>query len=245
MTLKTIIEDNDTHGGRAFDWVIQFWILASVVCFSLQTLPNLDESFLQSLFWIETVIVLIFTVEYALRIYVADRKFDYIFSFYGLIDLIAIAPFYLTFGTDLSSARVVRMLRLFRLLKLVRYNQALQRFGRAFVISREELILFGMITLVLLYLSAAGIYFFENEAQPEKFASIFHSFWWAVATLTTVGYGDVYPITTGGRLFTFFVLLIGLGIVAFPGGVIASALTKVRMDEEEEKREQEATEQAK
>ena len=91
------------------------------------------------------------------------------------------------------------------------------------------------VTLVLIYFAAIGIYYFENEAQPEHFSSIFDSLWWSIVTLTTVGYGDVYPITVGGRIFTFFILLIGLGIVAIPTGIISSSLTKVvEPDSEEE-----------
>ncbi len=139
----------------------------------------------------EKFIIIIFTLEYLLRIYVADRKFGYALSFYGLIDLMAIIPFYISLGVDLRSLRIFRMLRLFRLMKLFRYNKAIQRFSRAFVDAKEEVVLFSVVTSMLLYLSAVGIYYFENEAQPEAFKSIFHSLWWAVATLTTVGYGDV------------------------------------------------------
>ena len=114
----------------------------------------------------------------------------------------------------------------------MRYNRALVRFSRAITLAREEIILFLGVTLGLLYFAAVGIYYFEHQAQPEEFASIFHSLWWAVATLTTVGYGDVYPITVGGRIFTFFILLIGLGIVAVPAGLLASALAKSRDMEE-------------
>jgi voltage-gated potassium channel len=85
---------------------------------------------------------------------------------------------------------------------------------------------------MLLYFSAVGIYYFENDAQPEKFASVFHSLWWSVATLTTVGYGDIYPVTVGGKVFTFLVLLIGLGIVSVPAGLVASALSKARQLED-------------
>ena len=94
------------------------------------------------------------------------------------------------------------------------------------VIIKEELFLFLILSSFLLFLSAVGIFYFENPAQPEVFASVFHSLWWAVATLTTVGYGDIYPITVGGKIFTSIMLFIGLGIVAVPTGLIASALTK-------------------
>ncbi|HJP39115.1 MAG TPA: ion transporter, partial [Gammaproteobacteria bacterium] len=130
------------------------------------------------------------------------------------------------------AVRAFRLLRVFRLLKLQRYSKALDRFGKALVIAKEEVIIFLFATFLLLYLSAVGIYYFENAAQPEAFKSIFHSLWWAVTTLTTVGYGDVYPITAGGRIFTFFILMLGLGIVAVPAGLVASSLSEVRENEE-------------
>ena len=99
------------------------------------------------------------------------------------------------------------------------------------------MMLFFLVTAMLIFLSATGIYFFEHEAQPEAFASVFHSLWWAVVTLTTVGYGDVYPITTGGRVFTFFVLIMGVGIVTVPAGLIATALTKARELDDKNKSE--------
>jgi voltage-gated potassium channel len=233
MDIKGIVERSDTPVGRVFDFSVQSLILLSIITFSIETLPNLDAATIDILQLTETVIVALFTLEYLLRLYVADRKIGYVFSFYGLIDLIAIIPFYISSGIDLRSLRIFRMLRLIRLIKLVRYSKAICRFSRALSIAKEEIILFGVVTIMLLYLSAVGIYYFEKEAQPEAFKSIFHSLWWAVATLTTVGYGDVYPITIGGRIFTFFILMIGLGIVAVPAGLLASALSKARMEHQE------------
>lgn len=233
MDIKEIVEKNDTRSGRVFDFFVQVLILVSIITSSIETLPNLEVDTRRLLQSTETVVVVLFTLEYLLRLYVADRKIRYIFSFYGLIDLAAIIPFYISSGIDLRSLRIFRMLRLFRLMKLFRYSKAIRRFSRAFSIAKEEIVLFGVVTIMLLYLSAVGIYYFENEAQPEAFKSIFHSLWWAVATLTTVGYGDVYPITVGGRIFTFFILMIGLGIVAVPAGLLASALSKARMEDQE------------
>jgi voltage-gated potassium channel len=110
----------------------------------------------------------------------------------------------------------------------------MRHFARAMIMAKEQIILFMGVTLVLIYFAAIGIYYFENEAQPEHFSSIFDSLWWSIITLTTVGYGDVYPITVGGRVFTFFILLIGLGIVAIPTGIISSSLTKVVDPDSEE-----------
>ena len=209
-------------------------ILISIITFTIETLPDLEADTRKFLHATEVVIVILFTIEYLLRLYVADRKLDYVLSFYGVIDLLAILPFYLASGIDLRSLRVFRMFRLFRLLKLLRFGRAMRRFARAFIIAKEEIILFSVVTVMLLYLSAVGIYYFEHIAQPEAFKSVIHSLWWAVTTLTTVGYGDVYPITAGGKIFTFIILMIGLGIVAIPAGLLASALSKVRMEESEE-----------
>jgi voltage-gated potassium channel len=225
--IRNIVEYNDNALSKSFAIFIQFLIILSVVTFSIETLPDLKLQTRVILNSIEICCVVIFTLEYLARIYVADKKVKFIFSFFGLIDFFAILPFYLSFGVDLRSLRVLRLFRIFRLLKLVRYNKAIRHFTQAMVMAREQIILFMSITLVLIYFAAVGIYYFENEAQPEYFSSIFDSLWWSIVTLTTVGYGDVYPITIGGRVFTFFILLIGLGIVAIPTGIISSSLTKV------------------
>ena len=235
MDIKAIVERNDTGAGRAFDLFVQALIVLSIVTFSIESLPDLGNKTKEVLRITEIVIVIIFTIEYLLRLYVADRKISYVLSFYGIIDLVAVVPFYIASGIDLRSLRIFRMLRIFQLLKILRYNKAIHRFSRAFVIAREEIVLFSVVTAMLLYISALGIYYFESETQPEVFKSVFHSLWWAVATLSTVGYGDMYPITLGGRVFTFFILMISLGIVAVPTGLLASALSKVRMEEQEEK----------
>jgi voltage-gated potassium channel len=230
--LKEIVDRSDTRAGRSFDLVIQFLIVLSLVAFSLETLPDLTPELRGWLGTFEVISVSIFTLEYMLRLFVADRKLAFVTSFFGIIDVLSILPFYLSLGFDLRSVRAFRLLRLFRIFKLARYSRATRRFHRALLIAREEIVLFLCLTTILLYLAAVGIYYFENEAQPESFASVFHSLWWAVTTLTTVGYGDVYPVTLGGRLFTFVVLLIGLGVVSVPAGMVASALSKAReMDE--------------
>ncbi|GAA4269455.1 ion transporter [Hyunsoonleella aestuarii] len=224
--IKSIVEINDNKVSSSFGFFIQALILLSVITFSIETIPNLKPRTRIVLKVIEWFSVIVFSIEYILRIYVADSKPKFVFSFFGIIDLLAILPFYLSFGVDLRSLRALRFLRLFRILKLVRYNRAMNHFTRAIKSAKEEILLFLFITLILIYFSAVGIYYFENQAQPEHFTSIFDSLWWAIITLTTVGYGDVYPITVGGKVFTFFILMIGLGIVAIPTGIISSALTK-------------------
>lgn len=229
--IRKIVDDTDSFYSRLFAYLIQFLIVTSLVTFTIDTLPDLPKDSKELLRAVEVITVTIFTLEYALRIIVAKKKAAFIFSFYGLVDLLAILPFYISSGLDLRAVRVFRLLRLVRILKLFRYNQAIKRFHRAFIIAKEELILFGFVAVIMLYLSAVGIYYFENSAQPDQFKSVIHSLWWAVTTLTTVGYGDMFPVTAGGKFFTFLVLMVGLGIVAVPTGLIASALSQAREEE--------------
>lgn len=230
--IRRLVDDTDSKPGRIFAFTIQILIVISLITFSIFTLPDVSLQIKKALYIIEVITVIIFTVEYLLRFFVAERKIKFIFSFFGLVDLAAILPFYLATGVDLRSIRVFILFRLVRILKLFKYNKAIHRFHRALVIAKEELILFGFLAIIMLYLSAVGIYYFENTAQPEQFKSVFHSFWWAVTTLTTVGYGDMYPITTGGKIFTFFVLMVGLGAVAIPTGLVATALSQARKEDQ-------------
>lgn len=203
-----------------------------MVAFAFETLPSLSPGWRQVLDGFETFTVSAFAIEYLLRLAVASRPLKYATSFFGVIDFLSIAPVMFGAAFDGRTVRALRLVRLLRLFKLARYNAAMRRIHLALRIAWEELVLFSAVALILLFIAAAGVYQFEHEAQPEAFASIFHSLWWAVATLTTVGYGDVYPITVGGRVFTFFVLLIGLGVVAAPTAMVASALTKARQIED-------------
>lgn len=232
--LRIIIEDNTSKKGKIFDYFIQVLILLSLIAFTIETLPNNSVYTIEVLSVFELICVIIFSIEYLLRIIISKKPFRYIFSFYGIIDFLAIFPFYLRGAYDLRFLRAFRIFRIFRALKLIRYNKALNRFHIAARIVKEEMVLFFIVTCIFIFLASAGIYFFENKAQPEIFTSLIHSGWWAIVTLTTVGYGDVYPITMGGKIFTFFILLIGVGVVTVPAGLVASALSKAREIEEEE-----------
>jgi len=232
--LRIIIEDNTSPKGKIFDYFIQVLVLLSLIAFAIETLPDNSAKTIEVLNAFELICVIIFSIEYVLRIFVSKKPLRYIFSFYGVIDFLAIFPFYLKGVYDFRALRAFRIFRIFRALKLIRYNKALNRFTIAAKIVKEEIVLFLIVTSIFIFLSSAGIYYFENEAQPEVFSSIFHSGWWAIITLTTVGYGDVYPITMGGKIFTFFILLIGVGIVTIPAGLVATALSKARDVQEKE-----------
>ncbi len=227
-SLRRIVESSDTPAARRFDYVIQMLVLISVVTFTLETLPNTSAT-LQTLFTVTEIgLVALFSIEYLLRIWVAEARWRFIFSFYGIIDLVAIMPFYLALGFDLRALRAVRFLRLFKILTLPRYSQALERLSIALRLAREELLLFFVLSVVAIYLAAIGIYYFERTAQPDAFSSVPAAMWWAVVTLTTVGYGDIYPITVGGKVFTGAILFVGVGLIAVPAGIIASAISKAR-----------------
>ncbi|MFV0337608.1 MAG: ion transporter [Chthoniobacterales bacterium] len=214
-----------------WELLFQFFIIFSVVGFAIDTLPDLGPSWRKALKFSEVLSILIFTVEYFLRLYYSKSRWTYITSFFGIIDLLAILPFYLLLGYDMRSIRILQFARVMRIFKMARYNTAARRFQHAFIIAKEELILFGLTALATLYLSAIGIYFFEHTVQPEKFGTIFNCVWWAAVTLTTVGYGDAYPITEGGKAFTFLMLIIGVGIVAIPTALLAAAISRVKEEE--------------
>lgn len=226
--IRLVLEGDDPVLGRRVAFGLQAVIVVSVIAIALETVPSLPPALTDFLYVLEFFVAAIFLVEYVLRIYSAERRLSYIFSFYGVIDFLAIAPSLLLFVVDIRSVRALRAFRILRLLKLLRYMHAFERLGRAVRAVADELIVFAAVAAVLLYLCATAMYFFENEAQPQAFASIPHAMWWAVVTFTTVGYGDVYPITTGGRLFTGIILILALGVVAVPTGLIATALTTDR-----------------
>ena len=233
MKIRAIVQESDTKAGRAFDSVILVLIISSIITVTFETLPDLSPAAKRAFYIFETVTVVLFTIEYVLRIATAPKVRGYIFSFHGIIDLVAILPFYLSLGFDLRAARALRLFRIFRILKLARFDGAMARFGKAVSEAKEEVMIFLFATLILLYLSAVGIYYFEHEAQPKNFSSIIHSLWWVLVTLTTVGYGDVVPITLGGKLFTFVILMCGLGVVAVPAGIVSSALSRVVKNEDQ------------
>ncbi len=203
-------------------------ILVNVAAVTLESIVDLHERYASTFFALEVASVAIFTVEYLLRVWVgkeAGSRLRYVLSPLGLIDLAAILPFYLgtLTGADL---RFLRILRLFRLLKITRY------FGTLSVLAdviKAEARAFGaaMLVMVVLTLIAASLmHLAEGEAQPEAFGSIPQAVWWSVVTLTTVGYGDVTPMTPIGRLLGIFVMVLGIGMVALPAGMLASRFSE-------------------
>jgi voltage-gated potassium channel len=225
-----ILDGTHPRVGRGVALAIYALIVASAVVIALETMPELSETARSALRGVEAFILAAFCVEYILRLTCSAQPLRYAFSFWGIIDFIAVVPAVLFLFPDLTTVRTLRLLRLLRILKLFKANRALDRIAKAINRVKEEFLIFLFIACVALYLASVGIYHFEHIAQPEAFGSIPESMWWAVATLTTVGYGDVYPVTTGGRIFTGVILLIGIGVIAVPAGLITAALAEAGHD---------------
>ncbi len=231
--IRAILEGDHPRFGRTVPFLLQGLIVFSLISIALESLEDLPNWAANLLRAIEVVTVLLFTAEYVLRIAAAERPFRYAFSFFGIIDLLAILPFYLSLGANYRVLRAVRLVRLFWLFKIVRYTRAFDTLTAAIRLVRGELIAFAIVVSLVIYICGVGIYIFEHDAQPDRFRSVFDGVWWAVVTLTTVGYGDLVPITAGGRIFTGLILFIGLGVIAVPTGLVSSALTTIRREASE------------
>ena len=212
-------------------------ILLNALAFAAETVPELGARYAGYFRAFDTVSVLIFTIEYGLRLWscvdapvlAQNPPWRARLHFAGrplmLIDLAAILPFYLSFLFALD-LRVLRVLRLFRFLKLARYSPAIQALGRVIAMERRSLLGALLLMMTLLLFAATGLYLVEREAQPEAFGSIPAAAWWALATLTTVGYGDVVPITPLGKLFGGIVMIFGLGMFALPIAIVATGFSE-------------------
>ena len=231
-------ENGDT-ASSIFDWMIMSLIALSILTIILDSFQNIHDQFRTVFQVFEVITVIVFTLEYILRIWTADLlypvakhpRLKYCFSFMAIIDLLAILPFYLPFfSADLRFLRMMRLFRLFRLLrvfKLGRYVEALHIIVKVIRSSGPQLIMSVVICSFVMLFSAIIMYEVENPVQPEQFPNVISSLWWAICTLTTVGYGDVYPITPVGRFFASVISLVGIGIIAIPTGIIAAGFNKV------------------
>lgn len=229
--------EKGSHGSKinlAFDYFIVILIILNVIAIALETLNGLSETQRTVLRIFEIISIVIFTIEYFLRIYVSDITYPaksrmtsvlkFIFSPYGIIDLLAILPFYAPFmiKTDLRFLRIIRLIRFFRVFKISRYNTTLKLIGDVFKEKRNDLGMTFFIAGLMLLVSGFIMYSIENPVQPDKFPNVFAALWWAVATLTTVGYGDIYPVTTLGKIISSIVAFLGIGLIALPTGIISA-----------------------
>lgn len=233
--IADVIWGRHERWGHAFDYVMMAIIFASVSLMAIETLPEFPENLRTPSDILNWVVIIVFTIEYGLRYWTSPKKLKYIFSFWGLIDLAAILPFWTSLFFGLPAGETLLSLRILRVAKLLRFVANMDLLQRAFELMWRDLVVVLFLALIMIFCTAFGIYVFEHDVQPDAFPSIPHSLWFAVTTLTTVGYGDIYPITAGGKFFVFFILMIGLGVVALPAGLVSAALTQAREEMAEEK----------
>lgn len=228
--LYVIIFKSDTPAGKAFDVALIAAILASVVAVCLETMPAYRIAYADLFLRIEWGFTLLFTVEYALRLYCARSARRYATSFFGGVDLLAIVPTYVSLlvpgAQYLLVVRLLRTLRVFRVLKLAEYLEEADILATALRASRRKIIVF--ITTVLTLVVILGALMYLIEGPKNGFTSIPTSIYWAIVTLTTVGYGDISPQTTTGRLLSALVMILGYGIIAVPTGIVTAELTRAQ-----------------
>lgn len=230
--------ENENIINRIINIFLIALILLNLLLVIIETF-NVPKQFQKILNYIEIISVIIFTIEYILRVWTSDLLYPesksllshvrYIFSFMAIIDLFAILPFYLPLliPIDLRVLRTLRIIRLFRIFKINRYTDALSTIGKVFKKKASQLISSIIVVGLLMIISAVLMYNIENQAQPEQFSNAFSALWWAIATLTTVGYGDIYPVTTLGKILSAIIALLGIGLVAVPTGIITSGFMEV------------------
>lgn len=234
-----ILSNSDSENGLGLliHGFIIILIFLNLVIFSLETVKEIGDRYREYFLVLDRFSILCFTIEYVLRLWscTINEKFQhpvwgrlkFILTPLILIDLMAILPFYLPLlFPDLRFLRTIRLFRVLRLLKLSRYSDSVKIIARVFLKKKEELIVTFSVWLIVLFFGATLVYFVEHEAQPKIFANIPVSIWWGVMTLTTVGYGDIYPVTAMGKLLASILAILGVGIFALPAGILASGFAE-------------------
>ena len=244
--LNAIYSDGkETTRGDTFDKYITILIVLNVFAIVAESYPQVESNFHLYFLYFEYFSVVVFSIEYILRIWTAPllysdltpfkARIKFVTSPLGVVDLLAVLPFYIPFlvAVDL---RFLRLFRLLRVMKLSRHSESLRMIRRVLRNSKAELGVTVFVVFILLIVSSSLMYYIEHDAQPEAFQNIGQGFWWAVATLTTVGYGDIYPVTGLGKLISGLIALLGIGLVALPTGIISSAfMTELDNKNKEEK----------
>lgn len=226
--LHDIIFKTDTRAGKLFDVVLMIAIILSIIVVMFDSIAGVHSDYGHEMLIAEWVFTILFTIEYVLRIATSKKKIKYVLSFYGIIDLLAILPTYLSLilaGYQyLIIIRVLRLLRVFRILKLYRFIGASRHLITSLKASRHKIAVFLLAVLAVVVIMGAAMYLIEG---PENgFRSIPESIYWAIITLTTVGYGDITPITPLGKALAAMVMILGYSIIAVPTGIITAELTK-------------------
>jgi len=231
--LNKIFEETNQGKGIFVQWFIAILIFLNIIAIIIDSFNGIHENVKLFLHWFEIFSIAIFTVEYILRLISSPAKYKkrnlsyliYVFSFMGIVDLLSILPFYFSF-LIVSDLRFLRVFRLLRIFKLFRHFEALDTLNNVIKNEKNKLIMAFSVLLVLLIFASSAMYYIENHYQPDQFTNIISTFWWAVATLTTIGYGDVYPVTAIGRFLAGLISILGIGIIALPSGIISAGLIK-------------------
>lgn len=227
-SLHQIIFEADTPAGKVFDLFLILSIILSVIAVMLDSVGSIREVYGGQLYLVEWFFTILFTIEYIARLICIGRPILYATSFYGVVDLLAISPTYLSLffpGTHfLMVIRIFRMLRIFRILKLVKYLGEADLLMQALRASRRKITVFLFVLLVLVIISGSMMYVIEGESNG--FTSIPRSIYWAIVTLTTVGYGDISPKTNVGQALASLIMIMGYGIIAVPTGIVTVGLSR-------------------
>ena len=222
--LHTIIYEADTPMGKLFDVVLLILILVSVILVMLESVTSIDTHYHDLLYFGEWVITIFFTVEYILRIITVKKASNYIFSFYGIIDFLSTIPLYLSFilagSNALLAVRALRLLRVFRILKITRYMGEANKLNKALRDSKPKILVFLFAVLILSIIAGTIMYLVEGEQSG--FVSIPISVYWCIVTLTTVGFGDIAPVTPLGQFIAAIIMIMGYGIIAVPTGIVSA-----------------------
>ena len=222
--LHTIIYEADTPMGKLFDVVLLILILVSVILVMLESVTSIDTHYHDFLYFGEWVITIFFTIEYILRIITVKKASNYIFSFYGIIDFLSTIPLYLSFilagSNALLAVRALRLLRVFRILKITRYMGEANKLIKALRDSKPKIFVFLFAVLILSIIAGTIMYLVEGEQSG--FVSIPISVYWCIVTLTTVGFGDIAPVTPLGQFIAAIIMIMGYGIIAVPTGIVSA-----------------------
>ncbi|MCB0460753.1 MAG: ion transporter [Flavobacteriaceae bacterium] len=228
--LHEIIYEADTREGKLFDIILLIAIVASIVLVMLESVKSIDENYHNFLNISEWVITILFTIEYIARIISVKKPANYIFSFYGLVDLLATIPKYISLafaGTHaLVALRALRLLRIFRILKLARYLGESNRLVNALKASKAKIFVFLFAVIVIAIILGTIMYLVEGEENG--FTNIPKSVYWCIVTLTTVGFGDIAPQTPLGQFIASLIMILGYGIIAVPTGIVSAEYTKAK-----------------
>ncbi|MBD3862237.1 MAG: voltage-gated potassium channel [Olleya marilimosa] len=226
--LHEIIYEADTPAGKLFDVVLLVLILASIILVMLESVRNIDAKYHNALYVGEWIITIFFSIEYILRIITVKKPFKYIFSFYGILDLLSTIPMYISFvfagSHALVTLRALRLLRVFRILKLARYLGASNQLRDSIIASRVKIFVFLFAVLISSVIFGTIMYLVEGE--DNGFTNIPKSVYWCIVTLTTVGFGDIAPQTALGQFITTIIMILGYGIIAVPTGIVSAEYSK-------------------